>query len=124
MVYHSIIAFSAEANLKAIEAKSASICKIAEVSDTIKSLSINEIISKEDVDKIVKIIEDNKSTQTDFSHEKDIKKLKKENEEKIKLNICPKCGGKLVEREGKYGKFIGCSNFPKCRFVVKDKKLD
>ena len=123
MVYHSIIAFSAEANLKAIEAKSASICKISEVSDTIKSLSINEIISKEDVDEIVKIIEDNKSMQTDFSHEKDIKKLKKENEEKIKQNICPKCGGKLVEREGKYGKFIGCSNFPKCRFVLKDKKL-
>ncbi|MDU2585460.1 MAG: topoisomerase DNA-binding C4 zinc finger domain-containing protein [Anaerococcus prevotii] len=48
--------------------------------------------------------------------------MKKENEEKIKANICPKCGGKLVEREGKYGKFIGCSNFPKCRFVVSQNK--
>jgi DNA topoisomerase-1 len=29
---------------------------------------------------------------------------------------CPDCGdGKLVYRQGRYGKFIACSNFPKCR---------
>lgn len=31
--------------------------------------------------------------------------------------ICEKCGGKMVIREGKYGKFLGCSNFPKCKNV-------
>ena len=31
--------------------------------------------------------------------------------------ICPECGKKLVERSGKFGKFIGCSGFPKCRFT-------
>lgn len=30
--------------------------------------------------------------------------------------ICPNCGGKLVERNGKYGSFIGCSNYPKCHY--------
>ncbi len=29
---------------------------------------------------------------------------------------CPKCGSPLVYRYGRYGKFIGCSNFPDCRF--------
>lgn len=33
--------------------------------------------------------------------------------------ICPQCGGKLVERNGKYSKFIGCSNYPKCTFTKK-----
>lgn len=28
---------------------------------------------------------------------------------------CPKCGSPLVYREGRYGRFIGCSNFPACR---------
>lgn len=28
---------------------------------------------------------------------------------------CPLCGSDLVYREGRYGRFIGCSNFPKCR---------
>lgn len=33
--------------------------------------------------------------------------------------VCPKCGGELIMRDGKYGKFIGCSNFPKCRYTQK-----
>ena len=32
---------------------------------------------------------------------------------------CPKCGGKLVERNGKYGIFKGCSNYPKCKYTRK-----
>lgn len=31
--------------------------------------------------------------------------------------ICPVCGAKLVERKGKYGEFIGCSNYPKCKYT-------
>ncbi|MGD2164433.1 MAG: type I DNA topoisomerase, partial [Anaerolineae bacterium] len=30
--------------------------------------------------------------------------------------MCPECGNPLVYRYGRYGKFIGCSNFPDCRF--------
>ena len=30
---------------------------------------------------------------------------------------CPECGGELVYRNGKYGKFISCINFPKCRYT-------
>lgn len=30
---------------------------------------------------------------------------------------CPKCEGTLIERNGKYGSFLGCSNYPKCRFT-------
>jgi DNA topoisomerase-1 len=28
---------------------------------------------------------------------------------------CPKCGSSLIVRWGRYGKFIGCSNYPDCR---------
>ena len=31
--------------------------------------------------------------------------------------ICPECGNDLVYRYGKYGKFIACSGFPKCRYI-------
>ena len=37
---------------------------------------------------------------------------------KIASGICPKCGGKLVLRKGKYGRFYGCSNYPRCRFTA------
>ena len=28
---------------------------------------------------------------------------------------CPECGNQLLIRHGRFGKFIGCSNFPECR---------
>lgn len=31
---------------------------------------------------------------------------------------CEKCGAYMIERAGKYGKFLGCSAFPKCRNLV------
>ncbi len=30
---------------------------------------------------------------------------------------CPECGAPLVIRWGRYGRFIACSNFPKCRYT-------
>ena len=30
---------------------------------------------------------------------------------------CPECESDLIIRKGKYGKFIGCSNYPKCNFM-------
>ncbi len=29
--------------------------------------------------------------------------------------VCEKCGGKMVIRMGRFGKFLACSNFPKCK---------
>jgi hypothetical protein len=37
----------------------------------------------------------------------------------VDKNICPRCGGKLVERNGNNGTFYGCSNYPKCKFIKK-----
>ncbi len=37
-------------------------------------------------------------------------------QEAVNNNICPRCGGKLVKRDGNYGTFMGCSNYPKCKF--------
>lgn len=54
------------------------------------------------------------------------RKIKKKHIKNIKTHIkendikeCPKCGGLLIERDGKYGKFYGCSNYPKCRYTQK-----
>ncbi|MCS6949830.1 MAG: type I DNA topoisomerase [bacterium] len=32
---------------------------------------------------------------------------------------CPTCGAKMLLREGRYGKFLGCSRYPECKTVVK-----
>lgn len=37
----------------------------------------------------------------------------------IEKGICPRCKGKLVERKSKHGTFLGCENYPKCKFTKK-----
>ena len=35
---------------------------------------------------------------------------------------CPECGSELVRRKGKYGYFVGCSNYPKCKYIQKTQR--
>ena len=35
---------------------------------------------------------------------------------------CPECGGELVYRNGRFGKFISCINFPTCRYTENDEE--
>lgn len=44
-------------------------------------------------------------------------KLKGEAENIAKSKKCPKCSSKLVARKGKFGWFIGCSKYPKCKYL-------
>ena len=46
--------------------------------------------------------------------QKHIESLKKSLEEETD-KICQKCGGKMVIKWGRYGRFLACSNFPKCK---------
>ena len=80
-----------------------------------KILSYQEIVI-DDVEEIVGIIIKNNITD---------KKIKRNHIKNIRKNIldkdhnkCPKCGGQLVKRVGKYGNFIGCSNYPRCKYAI------
>ena len=46
----------------------------------------------------------------------------KEFPNKPKDYICPDCGGKLKRKNGPFGPFLGCSNFPKCTYSESLKK--
>jgi len=43
-------------------------------------------------------------------------KKTKETEVEVLKRKCPKCGGELVVKFGRFGKFISCRNFPKCNY--------
>jgi DNA topoisomerase I len=53
--------------------------------------------------------------------EKELKKADKEVEKEDVVILgssdeaCPECGGKMVERLGRYGKFLSCAKFPECK---------
>lgn len=72
-----------------------------ELESTVRTINESNIDSRENRKKHVSNIHKNLSKQ---------KKL-------INSEICPRCGGALVKRKGKYGVFWGCRNYPKCRFT-------
>jgi DNA topoisomerase-1 len=48
---------------------------------------------------------------------------KMEKKEAVKTGEdCPNCGSPLVIRKGKYGEFVSCSNYPKCKYIKAEKK--
>ena len=55
-------------------------------------------------------MEDYSKEQMQEMEELDSGKIEKE---------CPKCGSPLKLRKSIYGSFIGCSNYPKCRYTEK-----
>lgn len=46
------------------------------------------------------------------------KKFEAERINSISKGYCPNCNHKLVVKNGKYGEFLGCSNYPYCKFNV------
>lgn len=54
--------------------------------------------------------------EDDVRQQKYEKRRKKEELDNINKRICPICGEKLIVKEGKYGKFLGCVDYPRCTF--------
>ena len=78
---------------------------------------------EEKLDKIDEGKEDWQNVLKDF-YEPFMKKIVdgKENIKSLKVAIptgenCPKCDSELLLRKGRYGEFIACSNFPKCKYT-------
>ena len=53
-----------------------------------------------------------------FAHNKleNVKLCKNPLEVRLDL-ICPVCGASMIFKKGRYGEFLGCSNYPKCKFT-------
>jgi len=49
--------------------------------------------------------------QTAIKDHRTLQKIKK----KDKTKVCPECGSEMVLREGKFGKFYGCTDYPECK---------
>ena len=67
-----------------------------------------------------KITEVEKPTEVMDTHqlENEVKSPIKVDNQNIKTEQnCPYCGGKLVQRKGPYGNFLGCSNYPECKYT-------
>jgi hypothetical protein len=115
--YYPIIVFAGTAELKNITS-TIPVVYDHELIQTIMGYRETPILSFDQVDNIIKeITESNiQDKNKNKKHIQHIHNQMYEREQKINSLICPKCGGLLVVRNGPYGSFYGCSNYPKCKF--------
>lgn len=51
-------------------------------------------------------------------HLNNVSRNKERRDAAVASGKCPRCGGTLVLRTGKYGQFYGCSNYPRCNYIL------
>ena len=110
-----IVCIPSTANIK-VNSKS-HVLHIYELNKTILSYKETILDNYNEIYKAINSLNimDKNKRKEHIKYAKEVKNNKTINEN----NCCPKCGGRLILREGKYGKFYGCSNFPKCRYTKK-----
>lgn len=115
-----IVSFSYKSDLKV--AVTSEVIYAAQLLKTIAKYK--EIaLTKEEIKKIAyKISSANvMNVKMNKAHVENVKEITKRKATQFENVTCPKCGNKLVERNGKYGKFKGCSSYPTCKFTLKNK---
>lgn len=122
---YSIIVFGNQAAFKFKEPfTKAMVIKRRELLSVIKNTPGDDSVSHSQRQKIRQLlsrldIEDQKERKRQAKkHVADIKKNLESKENLIAINKCPRSGGELIIRQGRNGKFKGCSNYPKCRFTA------
>lgn len=117
--YFPIVVFTGDATLKGIES-TIPVIYSNRLNSTIKNLSSEKCLSQTEVEKIKSILESVEITEkmARKEHVKNIKQNIVEKQLKMENLICPRCNGELKLRNGRNGKFYGCSNYPRCRFTM------
>ncbi len=113
----SIVAFSGKASLN-VTVERAHVIYWRDLASTIKQYR-TEVIDDEQVQRIAATLQQANVTTADRNreHVKQVRQTAAHYEHALASGFCPRCGGRLVERKGAYGRFYGCSNYPKCKFT-------
>lgn len=117
--YFPIVVFSGSATLKNIES-SVPVIYDTNLNSTIRKLSCEKCISEDELKRIRCILElsEIKEKLARKEHVKSVKQNIVEKQIRAENLICPRCNSELKLRSGKFGKFYGCSNYPRCRFTM------
>lgn len=113
-----IVAFSGNCDLK-VETKSA-VVYFSKVTREINKY--REVYAQiPEVEQVCALLQNAKMIDSGIkkTHVAGVKSKIVTQEKTIAEGRCPRCGGALISKNGKYGAFTACSNYPKCKFTKK-----
>ena len=114
--YKSIIVFSKRASINVDT--STDVIYSHQLLSLIKNYT-EKNLSKKDKEIIFQKIK-SENLVSNYDKQKHIKSIKNRIQQREKLineNTCPNCGNNLIIRNGRYGDFLGCNSYPKCKFI-------
>ena len=119
VAYHPIVVFSGKAELKNVNSDTP-VIYTQQLLRTIKDNRRKPVLSIDQVDHFTERLNQviKQSRISNKAHNRQIKTNIRQKKLLEKKLICPKCEVDLILREGKYGKFYGCSNYPRCRYTL------
>ena len=114
---HSIVAFSHQARLKGNRPSSVMYWNgIVRYIKGFTEPKMSKSYVNELYDKLVAAnVTDKKSRK---NHVSSVKANQAKRDKAVSQGICPICGGELVKRKGRYSAFYGCSNYPRCKYIL------
>lgn len=114
--YVSIVAFSRQARIGV--SSSTPVVYWDQILSVISQFG-NRVLTEVQVNEVANaLLRSNKdSKETRKEHVTSVKTKVAKRKQMIADRVCPRCGGTLLIRQGKYGSFYGCSNYPKCRYT-------
>jgi hypothetical protein len=115
--YYPVIVFVGKVKLKNLDITTDVIYSDG-LYDTIMKHRDPRKLSTGEIEKIFTTLKETsiRDTQKKRDHVSRIKWNVKIRKMKEEVRICPRCGGKLVKRAGRYGEFYGCTNYPQCKY--------
>jgi len=119
--YYPIVIFAGGAELKKIKS-SMPVTYVELLHQTIIDKSQIQSLNWDEMNKIQNMLLNYTIENTNKNKNEHISNIQENINKRINNNstlICPKCGNALVPREGRYGRFLGCSNYPSCRYTRK-----
>ena len=111
-LFHNLVVFPDHTDISGISSQS-----VCHIKDLLSQLEIGSVtIPSEKIELIfnkISSLKEGKEIEL-REHIENTRALKLS----LKQGFCPRCNGKLVIRNGKYGQFYACSNYPRCKFTI------
>ena len=120
ITYHPIIVFTGSSELKNVYSEMP-VIYADDLLLTITETKDDRVLSGDQILAIERKLEQANILDRDLrrQHVRVIQNRTHVRDQSRQLLVCPHCGGSLVVRTGKYGKFYGCPNYPGCRYIQK-----
>lgn len=115
---HSIVTFAGRCSVSVNVTENCNVVYYNQVLPVIKRYQVS-FITQDNIERTIRYLSEiniiDKTARKNHNYR--VRMHQFERQQKIEYGICPRCGGMLVRRKGKYGHFLGCSNYPKCNFI-------